>query len=57
MTETKSTICRLGVLATVLAIGFVLIRASAVPVQTAYLCDLNTHSCFERLAMPMEKFK
>lgn len=50
-------ICRLGIFAAVLAIGFVCIRASHEPVKHNYWCDLKTDNCYARLAMPMEKFK
>lgn len=51
------TICRLGVFATILAIGFVCILAGHDPVKRDFWCDLKTNNCYARLAMPMEKFK
>ena len=54
MTETKTII---GCGAIVGALMFVLFWSSYVPVKTDYLCDIQTNNCFERLALPMEKFK
>jgi hypothetical protein len=54
MIETKSVI---GGLAIVAALVFILFRAGSVEIKTAYFCDVKTNNCFERLAMPLEKFK
>lgn len=57
MTIQHPTICRLGVFAIVLAIGFVAIWAGHESPKRDYWCDMQTDNCYARLSMPMEKFK
>lgn len=54
MTETKTL---LGCGALIGVLMFVLFWSDYQPVATSHWCNLQTNNCYERLAMPLEKFK